>query len=175
MTRAQKIFLARNWPQHFERMKGVPEELLADTPQGIVDTLLTRHATLRKGFDEACRALVSATMAADLNSGHSLASRTHAWLERGFAKVYFINNFMRGDKRAAAKVGVRLGVADYIGAVAAGVLIASRMTAYAIAARMPLLRDAADRSLVRKLTRQLARYGHAEFTTNADAYRPVHV
>ena len=59
--------------------------------------------------------------------------------------------------------------------MAAGVLIASRMTAYAIAARVPLLRDAADRSLVRKLTRQLARYGHAEFTTNADAYRPVHV
>ena len=154
---------------------GLPEELLADTPQAIVDILLTRHATLRKGFDDTCRALVSATMAADLTQDSSLASRTHAWLEHGFAKVYFINNFMRGDKRAAAAVGVRLGVADYIGAVAAGVLIASRMTAYAVAARISLLRDAADRSLVRKLTRQLARYGHAEFATNGDAYRPVHV
>jgi hypothetical protein len=48
------------------------------------------------------------------------------------------------------------------------------MTAYAIAARTPLIRDAADRSLVRKLNRQLVRYGQAEFTTNAQTYRPAH-
>jgi hypothetical protein len=114
-------------------------------------------------------------MAADLTSDQSLPSRLHAWIERGFAKMYFVSNFMRGDKDAAAKVGVRLGLADYIGAVAAGILITSRMTAYSIAARIPAIREAADRSLVRKLRKQLARYGHAEFTTNADAYRPVHI
>ena len=48
------------------------------------------------------------------------------------------------------------------------------MTVYSIAARLPVIRDAADRSLVRKLTKQLARYGHAEFTTNADKYRAAH-
>jgi hypothetical protein len=48
------------------------------------------------------------------------------------------------------------------------------MAAYAVAARIPVLRDAADRALVRKLTKQLASYGHAEFTTNADTYRPAH-
>jgi hypothetical protein len=154
---------------------GLPEDLLADTPQSILDTLLTRHATLRKGFDQNCSALVSATMAADLKPDNSVPSRIHSWLERGFAKMYFVSNFMRGDKLAAAKVGVRLGLADYIGAVGAGVLIVSRMTVYSIAARIPMLRQTADRALVRKLSRQLASYGHAEFTTNADAYRPVHV
>jgi hypothetical protein len=81
---------------------------------------------------------------------------------------------MQGDKEAAAKVGVRLGIVDYVGAVAAAILIASTMTVYAIAAHIPLICKIADRALVRKLGRQLADYGHAEFTTNADAYRPVH-
>lgn len=153
---------------------GLPEELLADTPQGIVDIMLTRHATLLHGFDQNCSALVGATMAADLTWDRSLASRVYAWLERGFAKVYFVRNFMRGDKRAAAGVGVQLGLADCLGAAAAGILIASRMTVYAIAARLPVISGAADRSLVRKLTKQLARYGHAEFTTNADKYRAAH-
>jgi hypothetical protein len=65
-------------------------------------------------------------------------------------------------------------LADYVAGAAAGILIASRMAAYAIAARIPVIRDAADRSLVRKLTKQLKRYGQAEFTTNADAYRSAH-
>jgi hypothetical protein len=153
---------------------GLPEELLADTPQGIVDIMLTRHATLRKGFDHTCSELVSATMAADLSSDHSLPGRLHAWLERGFAKLYFVANFMHGDKRAASAVGVRLGLTDYVAAATATALITARMTIYAFAARIPVIREAADRSLVRKLKKQLASYGHAEFTTNADAYRPAH-
>jgi hypothetical protein len=153
---------------------GLPEELLADTPQGVVDIFLTRFATLRHGFDDTCRALVNATMNADLTPDHSLRSRIHAWLEHGFAKLYFVTTVARGDKQKAADVGVRLGLSDYLGAVAAGVLIAVRMKAYSIAARIPILRDKADRSLVRKLSRQLASYGHAEFTTSADKYRPAH-
>jgi hypothetical protein len=153
---------------------GLPEELLADTPQGIVDIFLTRFATLRHGFDDTCRALVNATMNADLTPDQSLHSRVHAWLEHGFAKLFFVTTVARGDKQKAADVGVRLGLSNYLGAAAAGLLIASQMTAYSIAARIPMLRDAADRSLVRKLTRQLASYGHAEFTTNAAVYRPAH-
>jgi hypothetical protein len=79
----------------------------------------------------------------------------------------------RGGKSAAAKVGVQVGLVDYIAAAAAGILIASTMAAYAIAARIPVIRDAADRSLVRKLTKQLKRYGYAELTTNAATYRPA--
>jgi hypothetical protein len=153
---------------------GLPKDLLADTPQSIVDILLTRHATLRKGFDDNCAALVRAMLTADLTSDHSLPGRFHTWLERGFAKVYFVTNLMRGGKSAAAKVGVQVGLADYIAATAAGLLIAARMAAYAIAARIPVISDAADRSLVRQLTKQLKRYGHAEFTTKADAYRSAH-
>jgi hypothetical protein len=74
---------------------------------------------------------------------------------------------------AAAGVGVRLGLADYVGAAAAAILISSWVTAYAIAARTPVISGVADRALVRKLTKQLACYGHPEFTTNADAYRPA--
>src|ERR1700722_1766204 len=153
---------------------GLPEELLPGAPQDIVDVLLTRHATLRQRFDETCSALVRATMTADLAPDQSFRSRTYAWLERGFSKQFFVKNSMRGDRHAAAQVGVRLSVMDYISAWTTAILITSRMSAYAIAARIPGLRDAADRSLVRKLRKQLARYGHAEFTTDAATYRPVH-
>ena len=153
---------------------GLPQDLLADTPQSVVDILLTRHATLRKGFDQNCAALVSAMLNADLTSDHSLAGRIHTWLERGFAKMFFVTSLVRGGKSAAAKVGVHVELGDYIGAGAAGVLIAATMAPYAIAACIPIIRDLADRSLVRTLTKQLKRYGHAEFTTNAATYRPAH-
>jgi hypothetical protein len=52
--------------------------------------------------------------------------------------------------------------------------MAARMAPYSIAARIPVVSDAADSLLVRKLRRQLVRYGHAEFTTNSDTYRPAH-
>jgi len=153
---------------------GLPEALLPGEPQDIVDILLTRHATLRQRFDETCSALVRATMTADLAPDHSFRGRVNAWLEQGFSKLFFVKNTMRGDRRAAAQVGVRLSMIDWLGAGTTAILIALRMSAYAFAARIPGLRDAADRSLVRKLRKQLARYGHAEFTTNAAAYRPVH-
>jgi hypothetical protein len=153
---------------------GLPRELLADTPQSVVDIMLTRFATLRKGFDDTCAGLVAATMAADLAPNHTLSSRVHGWMERGSSKLFFVAKSMRGDRHAAAGVGVRLGVADYLGAAAAATLITLRMSAYAIAAHIPGISGVADRSLVRKLTRQLARYGHAEFRTNADAYRHAH-
>jgi hypothetical protein len=153
---------------------GLPEELLADTPRGIVDIMLTRYATLRHGFDGTCRELVEATMNADLTPDHSLSSRIHAWLEHGFAKMYFVTTVARGDRQKAAEVGVTLGIADYFGAVAAALWIAMRMSTYSLAERIPGLQGAADRALVRKLTRQLASYGHAEFTTNAEKYRAAH-
>jgi hypothetical protein len=154
---------------------GLPEELLPVTPQDVVDILLTRHATLRQERDQTCRELVGATMAADLAPDNSLTSRFHAWLERGFGKMFFIATSMRGDKaRATTEFGVKLGLSDYVGIAVAGLLIDSQMKAYSTAARIPVLRDAADRSLVRKLNRLLASYGHAEFTTNADKYHHAH-
>jgi hypothetical protein len=151
---------------------GLPEELLPETPQGIATILLTRHATLRKGFDDACIDLVRATMDADLMTDRSLPDHVHERIERGFARVCFVPKFLKAGKNAAS--GLHIGLADYIGAAVAVILIAVRMTAYAIAERIPVMGRAADRSLVRKLTKQLARYGHAEFATNANGYRPPH-
>jgi hypothetical protein len=62
--------------------------------------------------------------------------------------------------------------ADYIVATATRILITVRMLPYSIAARIPMISDAANRTLVRILTKQLASCGHAEFTTNAAAYAP---
>ncbi len=153
---------------------GLPEELVPDTPARVVDILLTRHATLRKEFDDTCAGLVRATMTADLTLDRSLRGRFYTWLERGFAKAFFAAKYMHGDRQAAAKVGVPVGLSDYAAAAAAGVLMTATMVPYAIASHIPGISDVADRSLVRHLTKLLARYGHAEFTTNADAYHPAH-
>ncbi|HEX6243415.1 MAG TPA: oxygenase MpaB family protein [Polyangiales bacterium] len=151
---------------------GLPEELLADTPREINELMLTRAATLRAGFeDETCGALVRATMAAELWHDPSLFGRIDARMERGFAKLFFLRNFADGDRRAAARAGIEVGGVDYAWAVAAALWIVSHMVAYGLAARVPLVRDLADRRLVSKLRRQLARYGHAEFQTHAERYR----
>ncbi len=153
---------------------GLPEGLLVETPQAVVDIMLTRFATLRKGYDDNCSGLLRATMTADLTLDHSWRGRLNAWLERGFSKLFFVKKTMRGDKQAAAKVGVQVSLIDYVSAAMAGVVIAATMIPYTIAARIPVLCEVADRSLIRKLTRLLASYGHAEFTTNAVNYRPAH-
>lgn len=153
---------------------GLPEELLADTPQAIVDILLTRHATIRDGFDDSCRALVAATMAAELETDASRAGRFRAWLEGGFSKMFFVKSFVRGDRQRAAALGVTLGASDYLAAATAAIVVTWQTAIYGLAARIPGLRDIADRSLVRKLEKQLARYGHAEFTSDGESYRPAH-
>jgi hypothetical protein len=153
---------------------GLPEELLADTPQGVVDVLLTRHATLRSGFDETCAGLVRATMNADLSSDRSLIGRVDSWLEHGVAKVFFVKRILHGDREAAEKIGVPVAWTDYIAAVLTGVVVTIKMAPYALAARVPGLSGMADRALIRKLTSLLASYGHAEFATSAATYRPSH-
>jgi len=152
---------------------GLPEELLADTPREIHDLLLTRAATLRAGFeDETCGALVRATMAAQLSQDASFLGRLDARMEQGFAKLFFLRNFVSGDRRAAARMGVDIDNADYAWAGAAAVWIASHLLAYGLAARIPGVRELADQRLVHKLRRQLARYGHAEYATHGERYRP---
>jgi hypothetical protein len=153
---------------------GLPEALLPDTPHEIVALLLTRHATLRKEADDNCNALVKATMTADLTTGHSLPDRFHGWLERGFSRVSFLAKFAHGDKRAAEAVGVSVGFADYVAALCAGIVVNARVTAYALAAHLPGMDDVVDGSLVRRLTKQLSAYGHADFTTNPKTYRAAH-
>ncbi|WEK44765.1 MAG: oxygenase MpaB family protein [Candidatus Sphingomonas colombiensis] len=152
---------------------GLPEDLLADTPQGIVDLMNARSGTLRSGYDDAtCGELLRATMAADLRPDNSLPARTHEMFERAFAKLFFVKSFMGGDKAKAASIGVNLTPGDVALAAIAGVFIYARMRLYALAAQIPGVRDIADRRLIAKLKAQLASYGHAEFTTNSAHYRP---
>lgn len=152
---------------------GLPEDLLADTPQGIVDLMTARGGTLRSGYDDAtCGELLRATMAADLRPDGSLHSRIYELFERSFSKLFFVKNFMNGDKAKAASIGVELTGKDIALAALTGLFVYARMKLYRFASYVPGLRAVADRRLVAKLKDQLASYGHAEFTTDAAQYRP---
>lgn len=153
---------------------GLPEDLLGDTPEDIIKIWRTRSATLRYEYDDAiCGGLLRATMEADLYKGTSPQERVFQKLERSFSRVFFVNAFLKGDIEGAAKVGVHVSEKDkaLFGISLAG--ITAQMTAFKIAAKLPGVRTMADRMLVKTLERQLASYGHAEFTTDAAAYRPT--
>lgn len=152
---------------------GLPEALLADTPQGIVDLMNARSGTLRSGYDDdTCGVLLRATMAADLRPNETRRARLHETFELAFAKLFFVKSFMGGDKAKAASIGVKLTSGDVALAAIAGLFIYTRMRLYALAAYVPGVRGIADRRLVAKLKAQLVSYGHAEFTTDAAQYRP---
>ena len=153
---------------------GLPEELLADTPQGIVDNWLTRHVTMRAGYDDAtCGGLLRATMGATLVNDQTLPNRLFERYERSFSKIYFMQNFMEGDAQRSASVGVPITPIDRARAVAVMGAILSKRIPYKIADRIPGLRQIADRRLVRKLGKHLHSLGQAEFTSNAENYRPA--
>jgi hypothetical protein len=153
---------------------GLPQDLLADTPEGVVRFMTARNTTLRQGFDdETCGALVRATLAAYLPPDRSPANRLHDRIERRFAKAFFLRHYMNGDQAAAARMGVEVGAGDRLvfAAVALGVI--ARMMAFRAADKAPGLRDVANAVLVRRVRKLLARYGHAEYVTDAAQYRPA--
>ena len=152
---------------------GLPEDLLADTPQGVVDTMNARSGTLRAGFDDAtCGELVRATLDAYLPPDESPENRLFDKVERRFSKVFFLRNFMNGDVAAARRMGVEIGPRDFMMFGLVALLVTSQLMAYRLARNVPGVSDLADRRLVGKLKKQLARYGHAEFTSDAEKYRP---
>jgi hypothetical protein len=153
---------------------GLPEDLLADTPQGVVDTMNARSATLRAGFDDAtCGELVRATLNAYLPPDERPENKLFDYVERGFAKVFFLRNFLNGDVSAARKMGVEIGPRDFMLFGVVALLVTSRLMAYRLARNVPGVSDLADAALVARLKRQLGRYGHAEFTSDAEKYRPA--
>ncbi|WP_395445797.1 DUF2236 domain-containing protein [Caulobacter sp. UC70_42] len=153
---------------------GLPEDLLADTPQGVVDTMNARSGTLRAGFDDAtCGELVRATLNAYLPPDERPENRLFDKVERRFSKVFFLRNFMNGDVAAARRMGVEIGPRDFMMFGVVALLVTSQLLAYRLARNVPGVSDLADARLVAKLKRQLARYGHAEFTSDAETYRPA--
>lgn len=146
------------------RLLGLPEILLPTTPQGIVDIMNVRAATLRAAFDDKiCGSLVRATMAAELWEGDSLRMRVFRRVEKSFSRVFFLKNFMNNDRAAARKVGVDISATDLTLFAAALLWITLTMTAYRLAVRIPGLADTADQRLITKIGALLKQYGHAEF------------
>jgi hypothetical protein len=153
---------------------GLPEDLLADNPTDIVRIWCTRSATLRYEYDDAiCGGLLRATMEAELSKDRSLPGRVFRRLERSFSRVFFVNTFLKGDEAAAAQVGVPLDGRDKALYAATMAAILGQTLGHKIASRLPVLGEVADQMLVSRLRRQLADYGHAEFTTDAAKYRPA--
>lgn len=151
---------------------GLPETLLATTPQEIVTLMAARQATLRSGFDdETCGALLRATLGAYLPPDDSPASRLFDRTEKGFSKVFFVQYFAGGDAARAAGMGVVPGLLDRLCYGLTAAVTGVRLAAYKLAARIPGLAGAADRRLVAIIRKQLAAWGHARFTTDASGYR----
>ena len=153
---------------------GLPEDLLADTPEDIVRIWCTRSATLRYAYDDAiCGGLLRATMEAELFQDKSLPGRAFCRLERSFSRVFFAKAFLSGDYARAAELGVPLSAQDrFLYAVTIFVILL-RMAMFRLAGKIPGLAAFADARLIQRLHRQLAAYGHAEFTTDAAQYKPA--
>ena len=146
------------------RLLGLPEILLPTTPQGIVDIMNVRGATLRASFDDRiCGSLVRATMAAKIWEGNSLRQRLFRRVEQSFSRVFFLKNFLADDRAAAQRVGVNVSNGDLALFALAALHIGVTMGAYRLMARLPVLRDIADRRLIARIKALLAEYGHAEF------------
>jgi hypothetical protein len=152
---------------------GLPEELLPDTPQGIVDVMNTRFATLRDGYDDAtCGALLRATMATRLFPDDSLPARIFNRVEHSFARKFFVDTMLGGNTARAAAAGVVLTPRDHLLHGAASLFIVGRLMGHKLAARLPIIRDLADHRLIARIERQLERYGRAEFVSDGAHYKP---
>jgi ER-bound oxygenase mpaB/B'/Rubber oxygenase, catalytic domain len=153
---------------------GLPEDLLMDTPQGIVDIMNARGASIRQGFDdETCGKLVRATLEAYLPPDKKIGHRVFNALEKRLARLVLVKHFLGGDSEKAREIGVSVGPLDYIVAMVLFPYISAKMTLYRFALSVPGLRGLADRRLTARIRKLLKRYGHAEFTTNVEAYRPA--
>ena len=151
---------------------GLPENLLGETPQEIVDLLIARHISLREGYDdETCGALVRGTMQADLFDTSSMTGRLHAWLENGFSKFVLIKSFLGGDTERAASIGINMGPREKVAAGAAAGSIALKTAFYRVGLRLPVVSNRVDARLNRRLAELLDMYGHADFVTDADRYK----
>ena len=151
---------------------GLPENLLGDTPQEIVDLLMARHVSLREGYDdETCGALVRGTMEADLFDTSSMRGRLHAWLENGFSKFVLIKSFLGGDTERAASIGITFGPREKVAAGVAAGSLALKTAFYRVGLRLPVVSSRVDARLNRRLVELLELYGHADFVTDADRYK----
>lgn len=151
---------------------GLPEDLLGETPQEIVDLLMARHVSLREAYDdEICGSLIRGTMAADLFDRSSLGGRVHTWLESGFSRFVLIKSFLGGDVERAAQLGISFGTNEKVAAGVAASAIAARTAYYRLGLQVPVLGGVVDRQLDARLAHLLDSYGHADFVTEPHRYK----
>ena len=151
---------------------GLPQELLGETPQEIVDLMMARGLSLKEEYDdELCGELVRGTMEAELFSDPSLPGRLHRWMERGFSRFFLIRHFCEGKVDRAAAMGVHYSLEHRLATAATIAVILTSSNFYKLGMRIPGVRDHLDRRLVKKLATLLESYGHADFVTDASQYK----
>ena len=151
---------------------GLPQELLGETPQEIVDLMMARTLSLKEEFDDAtCGVLVRGTMEAELFDDPSLRGRMHCWMERGFSKFFLIRHFCNGNPARALEMGISYRVEDKLAAAVTILVILVSSSYYNIGMRIPGLRKLLDRQLINRIAVLLDSYGHADFITDATQYK----
>lgn len=152
---------------------GLPEDLLPDNPQGIVDTMLTYAATLRDGYDdETCGALIRATMAAHLPGDTDWKGRLSNEFEKSFSKVFFTRVFLASHEPSrAVMMGMQPDLRDYALSAATSAVVLPQLVATRLLQDVPVASKLLDKWLVRRLNELLVEYGHAEYTSDPARYR----
>lgn len=153
---------------------GLPEDLLADDPQEIVDLMLTRQATLRKAWDdETCGELVRSTVTAKVANDKLLRGSLRQRMELSLSKLLLVRNHCGGDYSIAKKMGVDISTGDKVIGSLTALIMFSRLYAFRLAMKVPGLSGLVDRHLINKLNRLLEGYGHAKFESDAANYKPA--
>lgn len=151
---------------------GLPQELLGETPQEIVDLMMARTLSLKEEFDDStCGELVRGTMDAELFNDPSLRGRMHRWMERGFSKFFLIQHFCNGKAARAREMGISYGFEDKLAAAVTIMVIVLSSSYYHIGMRIPGLKTVLDRQLINRIAALLDSYGHADFITDANQYK----
>lgn len=152
---------------------GLPEELLPESPQQIVDVMLTYSATLKDGFDnDTCGALVRSTLSGYRPKDKSLKNRIYNQFEKSFAKVFFKKVFLNeNDDTIAKTMGVEINWWDYALFFVVQLYVIPKMVFHRIAINIPVINEFADKLLIRKINHLLVEYGHPEYTTDLQQYR----
>lgn len=151
---------------------GLPQNLLGETPQEIVDLIMARALSLREEFDdETCGELVRGTMEAELFDDPSMRGKMHRWMERGFSKYFLIQNFCDGKVSRAEDIGIHYRIEDKLATAATILVILASSNFYSLGMRIPGVRALLDKQLVNKIAALLDSYGHADFITDVNEYK----
>ncbi|MFK7975440.1 MAG: oxygenase MpaB family protein [Halioglobus sp.] len=151
---------------------GLPQDLLGETPEEIVDLMMARTLSLREEFeDETCGELVRGTIDAELFNEPTVRGRMHRWMERGFSKFFLIQNFCEGKVGRANAMGVQYSLQDKAAAMTTIAVILSTSNFYTFGMKVPAVASMLDKRLTNKLAGLLESYGHADFITDASQYK----